>query len=123
MYSYLNPQGQSDCGHHAGGTQETDQWNSATEVGAGVSDQEEECSGAGECHSAGEGVSVWSTEGVWNINHLTRYSLFFCFFLQFNDSTQIQWLIHNILPLSVPVFLIPNDNTRESFLDQFFWFL
>ena len=47
----------------------------------------------------------------------------FVFFLQFNDSTQIQWLIHNILPLSVPVFLIPNDNTRESFLDQFLWFL
>ena len=96
MYSYLNPQGQSDCGHHAGGTQETDQWNSATEVGAGVSDQEEECSGAGECHSAGEGVSVWSTEGVWNINHLTRYSLFFVFFFynlmiqhRFSDSFTI----------------------------------
>lgn len=62
--------GQSDSGHHAGRTQQTDQWNSSAKIWAGITDQEEECLGAGKCFSAGEGVSIWPAEGEFVINNL-----------------------------------------------------
>lgn len=62
--------GQSDSGHHAGRTQQTDQWNSSAKIRAGITDQEKERLGAGKCFSVGEGVSVWPAEGEFVIKIL-----------------------------------------------------
>lgn len=62
--------GQSDSGHHAGRTQQTDKWNSSTEIWAGITDQEEECLGAGKCYSARKGVSIWPAEGEFVIKNV-----------------------------------------------------
>lgn len=83
--------GQSDSGHHAGRTQQTDQWNSSAKIWAGITDQEEERLGAGKCFSAGEGVSVWPAEGEFVINNL-----YMCFFFKPETHSSIDMWISEI---------------------------